>query len=73
MGLIKQDLMVREVVNLIDEEQDPDFTDEQLADQDNTPSEVVEGLVNLIWEVLVPNDGSNDILEDRHETEIELD
>lgn len=66
--------MVREVVSLIDEEQDLDFTDEQLANQVSTPSEVVKGSANLIWGVPVPNDSGDDIIEDNgHDTEIELD
>ena len=73
-ALIKQDLMVREVVSLIDEEQDLDFTDEQLANQVSTPSEVVEGSANLIWGAPVPDDSGNDIIKDNgHNTEIELD
>ena len=72
-ALIQQDLMVREVASLTDDEEDLDFMDEQAANQDSTAIEVVRGADNVSWGAPVPDgDNSDSILEvDGHDTDIE--
>lgn len=46
-SLIRQDLMVREVLSVTDEEAELDYADEQPANQDLTTIEVVDAVNNL--------------------------
>lgn len=58
-SFIGQDLMVRDVVSIANEEQDLDNVDEQPVNQDSTAIEVVEGGKDLSWGAPVSDDGES--------------
>ena len=69
--LIQQDLMVREVLSMADEEAELDFADEQPANQDCTAIEVVNTADNL--SVYGVSDGGEDVIDiDGTDTEVDL-
>ena len=48
-SLIHQDLMMRDMVSITEEEHDLDFADEQPANQDTTTFEVVDASADITW------------------------
>jgi hypothetical protein len=69
--LIEQDLILRDIASLGNDEQDLDFEDEQLAYQDSTAVKVVGGTNDMSWGAPMPDDG-NGTLEAGHNIEIDL-
>jgi hAT family C-terminal dimerisation region len=69
-SLIQQDLMVREVLSIADEEAELDFADEQPANQDYTTTEIVNAADDMFSYEASDGEGIVDI--DGTEMEIDL-
>jgi len=71
--LIQQDLMVRASPTLADQEQDLDFDDDQAANQDCTPMEVVDAGDDVTWGAPTSDDCKGVAEAGGHDTDITLD
>jgi hypothetical protein len=69
--LIQQDLMVKVVASLTEEEQELDDTDDQLVNQDQTTTEAVDAPNDLSWGAPISDDGDGIPEASGHDTDID--
>ena len=71
-SLIQQDLMVRVATTVADEEQDLDYDDDQPANQDSTPMELVHADDEVSWGAPISDECKGIPNVGGHDTDIEI-